>query len=67
MEKEAADTQFEQSVQELFESIEKEFPGVAEGMRVLNMSYTEYLAILQSSQPPTSFVSNGTALMTVEK
>jgi hypothetical protein len=58
--------QFEQSVHQLFDSIENRFPGVTEGMRVLNMSYTEYLAILQSSQSPTSFASNGT-LMSVEK
>jgi hypothetical protein len=60
------DKQFEESVHKLFDSIEKEFPGVAEGMRALNMSYTEYLAILQSSQTPTSFASNGT-VMAIEK
>ncbi len=54
--------QFEQSVQKLFESIERDFPGVSEGMRVLNMSYSDYLAILQSSQPTTSFVANGTVM-----
>jgi hypothetical protein len=54
--------QFEQSVTELFKTIETEFPGVAEGMRVLNMSHNEYLAILQNSQPPTSFTTNGTIL-----
>ncbi len=52
--------QFEQEVTELFKTIESEFPGVTEGMRVLNMSYNEYLSILQNSQPPTSFVANGT-------
>jgi hypothetical protein len=54
------DKQFEQRVKELFCTIEQEFPGVTEGMRVLNMSYKDYLAILQSSQPVTSFTTNGT-------
>jgi hypothetical protein len=54
--------QFEQSVTELFKTIDQEFPGVTEGMRVLNMSCSDYLAILQNSQPPTSFASNGTVI-----
>lgn len=55
-------SEFEQSVKTLFESIEKRFPGVAEGMRVLNMSYADYLTILQNSQTPTSFSASGTVI-----
>jgi hypothetical protein len=62
MEKKQAE--FEQSVKGLFDSIEKQFPGVAEGMRVLNMSYVDYLTILQNSQAPTSFSASGTAVPT---
>ena len=51
-----------QDVTELFKQIEKEFPGVAEGLRVLNMSYADYLTILQSSQLGSSFVANGTII-----
>jgi hypothetical protein len=54
--------QFEQNVRELFDAIEKQFPGVSEGMRVLNMSYKDYLAILESSRPATSFAANGTSI-----
>ena len=54
--------QLEHNVTELFKKIETDFPGVAEGMRVLNMSYTQYLTILQNSQPPTSFAANGTVI-----
>ncbi len=54
--------ELEQKVAELFKTIDSQFPGVAEGIRVLNMSYSEYLTILQNSQPPTSFVANGTVI-----
>jgi hypothetical protein len=54
--------QFEQEVAELFKTIDSQFPGVAEGIRLLNMSYNEYLTILQNSQPPTSFTANGTVI-----
>jgi hypothetical protein len=66
MENQAESNQFEQSVRQLFDSIEKEYPGVAEGMRALNMSYTDYLTILQNAQVPTSFSANGT-VMTIDK
>ncbi|MGD0793281.1 MAG: hypothetical protein ABR920_16050 [Terriglobales bacterium] len=54
--------QFEEEVTELFKTIDNQFPGVAEGIRVLNMSYSDYLTILQNSQPPTSFAANGTVI-----
>jgi hypothetical protein len=54
--------QLEQDVTTLFNRIENEFPGVAEGMRVLNMSYADYLTILQSAQPATSFSTNGSVV-----
>jgi hypothetical protein len=53
---------FEQDVAALFKKVETEFPGVTEGMRVLNMSYREYLAILQSSQPTPSITASGTSI-----
>jgi hypothetical protein len=53
-------TEFEQRVRSLFESIEEQFPGVAEGMRVLNMSQADYLTILQNSQAPMSVSASGT-------
>ena len=62
MENEAGTNQLEQEVRELFQSIEHQFPGVSEGMRVLNMSYNDYLAILQNSQPPISFSASGTVM-----
>jgi hypothetical protein len=54
--------QFEQQVTELFKTIDSQYPGVAEGIRVLNMSYSDYLTILQNSQAPTSFAANGTII-----
>ena len=54
--------QLEQNVAEMFKTIEAEFPGVTEGLRVLNLSYNDYLTILQNSQPPTSFAANGTVV-----
>jgi hypothetical protein len=54
--------QLEDKVKELFKTIDSQFPGVAEGIRVLNMSYNEYLTILQNSQPPTSSAANGTMI-----
>lgn len=53
---------FEENVKDLFKTIDEQFPGVAEGLRVLNMSYSEYMTILQNSQPPSSSVTNGTTL-----
>lgn len=52
--------QFEQNVKALFDTIEKQYPGVSDGMRVLNMSYKDYLTILENSQPASSFTGNGT-------
>lgn len=67
MEKEENDNKkFEQGVHNLFDSIEKEYPGVGEGMRALNMSYNDYLTILQNAQVPTSFSANGTVIV-IEK
>ena len=66
MENETEGKQFKQGVRQLFESIEKDYPGVGEGMRALNMSYNDYLAILQNAQVPTSFSANGTVLV-IEK
>jgi len=59
---EAKNEQFDQSVKQFFESMEKTHPGLAEGMRVLNMSYNDYMTILQNSQAPVSFATNGAVM-----
>lgn len=56
--------QFDKGVHELFTALESAYPGVAESMRTLNMSYNEYLTILQNAQIPVSFSASGTVTHT---
>ena len=52
----------EQAINELFARMETEYPEIVSAMRVLNVSYGQYIAMLEAATQPTTVTSNSAPL-----
>lgn len=57
-----ATPQSEQEIQEFFARMEQEYPDLVEAMRVLNVSYSQYLAMLEAATQSTTLSSSSAKL-----
>ena len=53
----------EQEIQEFFARLEREYPDLIEAMKVLNVSYQQYLAVLEAMTQARTVSSNSAKLM----
>ena len=53
----------EQELREFFARLEKEYPNLIEAMKVLNVSYQQYLALLEAATQPGTVSGNSARLM----
>jgi predicted patatin/cPLA2 family phospholipase len=58
----SVDVRSEQEVRAYFEQLEREYPQLIEAMRVMNISYQQYLAALRALQQQSSFSTSSTQL-----
>lgn len=56
------DVSNEDELRAYFERLQKDYPQVYEAMRVMNISYRQYLAVLQSLNQRSSISTNFTRL-----
>ena len=57
-----ADVHNEEEVRAYFDRLEREYPQLIEAMKVMNISYQQYLAALHAMSQRSSFSSNTTRL-----
>lgn len=64
LERRITDTRNEEEVRAFFARLEREYPQLIEAMKVMNISYQQYLAALQALNQRTSY-STATARLTL--
>lgn len=52
----------EQEIRQLFSRMEQEYPELVQAMQVLNVSYNQYLAMLEAATQPTTVTGNSATL-----